>query len=153
MKDNSQLFGIRNSYRFLGSRKTSSRILCAPLPVVLPANLASSPLFLFLLLQRQFQGLRKTVVRKVKGGEAIMIIVSRRSDHRVRKVKATRHGYPRMRRDIAISLATRRPSDGISNSAIIFIRYSLIAKKLVDDVLSSRRGRSLRGTIVVRCRG
>lgn len=32
--------------------------------------------------RRQFQALRKTVVRKVKGGEAIMIIVSSRSDHR-----------------------------------------------------------------------
>lgn len=72
-------------------------------------------------LERQFQALRKTVVRKVKGGEAIMIIVSRRSDHRVRKVKKRRDSYG-MPRDIAIPLLLiGEGSNGISNRALTFI--------------------------------
>lgn len=71
-------------------------------------------------LERQFQALRKTVVRKVKGGEAIMIIVGRRSDHRVRKVKKRRDSYG-MPQDIAIPLLLiGEGSNGISNRALTF---------------------------------
>lgn len=83
--------------------------------------------------ERQFQALRKTVVRKVKGGEAIMIIVSRRSDHRVREVKkrcardAAGYRYP------PLLLIGRRIEWNLWNRGLDFyIRYSIIGEKLID---------------------